>query len=98
MGFTEHFILFLRCRLTPGLSGAGPRAWTCKQDAPSRVHSRPLVRCHAHTAHSSRNSTFALPKTILARRRVNLFVLLIAGSANSSVTLAPTGPRSMLTD
>src|SRR5438034_51978 len=28
--------------LTLGLSGAGPRALSCKQDAPSRVHSRPV--------------------------------------------------------
>src|SRR5438477_580215 len=31
-------------RLTPGLGGAGPRTLNCKQDAPSRVHSRPFVR------------------------------------------------------
>src|SRR5579862_1481620 len=44
-----------RSRLTFGMSGAGPSAWKCKQDAPSRVHSRPLVsdspmlRCfHSH--------------------------------------------------
>ena len=30
--------------LTLGLSGAGPRALECKQNAPSRVHSRPRVR------------------------------------------------------
>ena len=37
-------VMGLRCRPTLGLSGAGPRALKCKQDAPSRVHSRPFVR------------------------------------------------------
>src|ERR1051326_1836767 len=39
---------FLHCRRTPGLSGAGPRALECKQDAPSRVRSRPFVRALLH--------------------------------------------------
>ena len=30
-------------QLTPGLSGAEPRAYECKQDAPSRARPRPLV-------------------------------------------------------
>src|SRR6266403_1085290 len=45
-----HFYFALLCcwlwfgaSLTSGLSGAGPRASECKHDAPSRVHSRPLV-------------------------------------------------------
>ena len=33
----------VRPSLTPRLSGAGPRTLKCKQDAPSRVRSRPLV-------------------------------------------------------
>src|ERR1041384_5124336 len=32
--------------LTRGLSGAGPRVLECKQDGPSRVHSRPIVMRH----------------------------------------------------
>jgi hypothetical protein len=38
------------CRLTTGLSRAGPKALKCKQNAPTRVRSRPLVgpvRTHA---------------------------------------------------
>src|SRR5438045_3520848 len=43
-------------KLTPGLSGAGAKAHECKLTAPSRVRSRPLVRCrvslrvHSETA------------------------------------------------
>src|SRR5437899_12361639 len=44
----------VRSRLTLGLSGAGPRTQKYKQEAPSRVRSRPLVR-HASLAHQSRN-------------------------------------------
>src|SRR6266853_1039116 len=40
------FIRGSRRRLTTGLSGAGRRTLKCKQNARSRVHSRPLVRCH----------------------------------------------------
>src|SRR4051794_13211215 len=37
-----------RSWLTLGLSGAGPKALKCKQDAPSRIHSRPLVGPRFH--------------------------------------------------
>ena len=39
----------IKCqRLTRGLSGAGQTALKCQQDAPSRVHSRPIVSVEVH--------------------------------------------------
>src|ERR1039458_2349464 len=61
-----RFLIFLSAVLAPlqgngeltsGLSGAGPSGFEYKQDAPSRVHSRPLVSPRTHFAPPSSPST-----------------------------------------
>lgn len=62
MGLPSSGFIFA---LTPGLSGAGPRAQKCKQERPTRVHSRPMVGplytvlsvCRFHTAAMFSNSS-----------------------------------------
>jgi hypothetical protein len=42
--YVNVLFMTLQVRPTAGLSGAGPKMPECKQDAPSRVRSRSLVR------------------------------------------------------
>jgi hypothetical protein len=49
------FVFWLVDRLrSPGLSGAGARAWKCEPNPPSRAYSRPFVR-QTHCSSSFRS-------------------------------------------